>query len=619
MPAAPPTYLATTRRSLLYGVIAGVPLLFLTSTYEAFSTPKFSLLVMAVSAAIGVRLAEYVLGTRELSGLRRLAVPAGAVAVPLTIGWLVSPFKGLGFIGEMGRHQGLLSYLLFIAAGALIYEAFKDDPWKLARLFVFVGTGVAVYALIQKAGMDPIEWANYASGSTVGNPNFVGGFLAMTLAPSLYLLVTEKERLPWAATSLLTAGGIIVVGTIGGWVAALGGAAVVLSWRYGRSEKQKLAGVVVAGLLALGSVVSVAATIVDVGLPVPDEQAVEIRGQWWEAGLSMAVSSPVAGRGPAGFAVEGVQFRPEVDALRRGYTFSDDPHSVFIWYLASAGILGGAGFLILIVWILKTGLSPYRTESSPVAIAFFAAAVAYISQALVSIDELTLRAGLWIALAGLAAGVDLPTASRAGKPPTARARRSRRRKAQTVPAGAAAVAFLCFAVPAGAGLYYGSTWLRGDLAISRGSVQSSAGNFDVARSELQDGVDLLGHYQARFLYGTLLGHLVEVDPSDEVEVALDETFSYLEDVPHIMGMSTYAKALAAAGREDEALDLLERAAALDPLNPDISAERGTILIAMGQADEAIALLEPLEVKAGPRTHSLNSALEVLEAARAAGS
>ncbi len=611
MPTAPPPYLVTARRWLLYGVIAGVPLLFLTSTYEAFSSPKFVLLVIAVSAAAGVRAAEYVLGARDLGLMRRLAIPAGAVALPLTIGWLASPYKGLTFIGELGRHQGLFSYLLFIVAGVLILETFRGDPWRLARMFVYVGTGVAIYALMQKMGIDPIDWAKYASGSTLGNPNFVGGYLAMTLAPSLYLLTTQEEnRGVWIATTLITVGGIVVVGTVGGWVAAAGGAAVVLAWRYGRSGKEKVAGLVLAGLMILGSVGMVVATIVDVGVPIPDEQAVEIRGEWWQAGLNMAVDAPLVGRGPGAFAIEGIQHRPESDALRRGDDFADDPHSVLIWYLTSAGLLGGAGFVLLLAWIVRTGMAVYRGKGDPIAIAFFAAAVAYSSQALVSIDELGLRSGLWVALAGLAIGTDFQPSERVVKPPK-RNKRARRRGA-AIPAGAATLAIVAAAVPTIAGLVFGFRFMQGDLALSRGATASSAGNFDEARTELARSVDLLGLYEVRFLQGTLLGHLAEVAPSEEIENELDAAFAYLDDVPHIRGMSTYAKALAKIGREDEALDWLDRAA-----NSTLSTRRSwptqaTILLELGRTDEAVALLEPLEAKAGPRTHAVNQALEVLQ-------
>src|SRR5687767_4669353 len=114
------------RRAVLLGLVVLVPLLFLRNLNDPINVPKLGLLIVAVSVVAAIRIAE-LLQTRDLDGIRLLAVPAAALAVPLLVGWMFSPYKAWALWGFYPRFLGLLPYLFVIAFGVLLADAFRGD------------------------------------------------------------------------------------------------------------------------------------------------------------------------------------------------------------------------------------------------------------------------------------------------------------------------------------------------------------------------------------------------------------------------------------------------------------------------------------------------------------
>ncbi len=225
--------LAAVRRWVLLVVVVGVPLVFLRFTQDPFNVPKLALLAVGVAIALGIRIVEVALGAPvDLTTLKRIGIPAAAVAVPLIVSWLLSDYRSWALFGNYGRFQGLVPYLLCAVLGILIADAFRDEPERLIKALVIAGAVVGGYAIVQIVGADPFAWQRFGVArdalSTTGNPNFTGGFLAMCMPLALAFGASDESRRSFA----IKAGVVILPGWIvtfsqGAWAAGLTGLVLV--------------------------------------------------------------------------------------------------------------------------------------------------------------------------------------------------------------------------------------------------------------------------------------------------------------------------------------------------------------------------------------------------------
>jgi len=585
------------RRGVLLALVFGVPVVFLRSTNSPFNVPKLAFLLIGVAVVAAIRVAEILQGA-PAAGLKRLWIPATAIAAPLTVAWAASSYRGWALLGLYGRFQGLIPYLLVIALGVLIADAFAGDTPPLAWAFVAGGAVMGGYAFLQWLGADPWEWtigggsAAKIALSTTGNPNFTGGYLGVVLPVAVGVLWLDRRHRTVASLCLaLIVAGWYAADSQGGWGAGLAGTALMAGfllasrWRYARHAGAAVAGLAVAAAV-LTAVVAVAAP--DNGIT---SETVRWRGWWWQAAAGMAGDSPIWGHGPNVFAYEGVHYRVADEAATLNYNFADDPHSVFMSFLANAGGLGALGFLVLMAWVVLAGARlPGSQTWAPI---WLGAVAAYFVQALVSIDELTLRLGLWTAIGGLAAAtIKLPREARARRR-TGRRGRLRKEPLKAWPAVAA-----LGLVPLGVA-WWGINAIIADGRVLDGKTLFEQGRPEEARSEFDRALDFRGDNVYRHDYGFQLGQVALAripEGRDYLEFSAD-AYEFVEEFPDIGAIVTYARLLhlyakAAPELEEQALALYERAVAHDPLNPLIRVEAADVLNASDRPQEALEILEP---------------------------
>ena len=146
--------LSRLRRALLLALVVGVPTLFLWQvTYDAYGTPKVALLVVGVSLALGVRLAEAAL-VGDLRRLRLALVPAVAIVAPLVVSWSLSSYRGWSLMGLHSRYQGLLPYVVMALFGLLLADAFAGDAKPVLTALGVAGSVVGAYGCIQDGPRD---------------------------------------------------------------------------------------------------------------------------------------------------------------------------------------------------------------------------------------------------------------------------------------------------------------------------------------------------------------------------------------------------------------------------------------------------------------------------------
>ena len=594
------------RRALLIAVLAGTPLIFLRPLNDPINVPKLALLSVGVVAAAALRTAELLQGAPRRT-LGTIAAPAGLLAGALAVAWAFSPYRSWALLGDYGRFQGFVPYLLTIALGVLLADAFADRVLTLLWAFVTGGAIMAGYAIVQVIGADPFQWSlsgavTRQAVSTVGNPNFTGGYLAIALPAALALPFVDeaRSRRAWRVFAVIVLGWL-VARSEGGLTAGIVGCALVLGtllrprWEWARGA---------AAVLALGvAAVAVGAVVFASSGPLAERvpTTVELRRGWWASAWAMTLESPFVGRGPNTFALEGVAYRSPEEAAEQDYQYTDDPHSVPLSLLAGAGLLGGLAYAAVAGWTLWRGWE--RAGRDLAFAALFAGVMGYVVQSLFSIDELSLRVALWTAIGGVGAAL-ASSESPAKKRPTGKKGSPARKKRKVVPRRdplrAVPVLALLALLPL-ASLWWAGRLVLADARIHQGSVLFAQQRVDDAQVEYERALDFRDESMYRHLYGVNLADAALRGKGDEeLFQAAEAAYAYTDELPDVPGLVDRAKLYAgwAELTRDEswyerAAEVYERAAARDRFNPLLRAEAAAVYLELGDPESAEAMIRPV--------------------------
>jgi O-antigen ligase len=483
-----------------FTIVVGMTILFDPGGADVFMLPKVALIAAGVTVAGA--LVAIGAGERRLRITRPAIAPAVAVLLAVSAAaTAVSSRRLLATIGLTERFGGFLSLVVFVGLGALVMTLAAHDTERLsgvAYAFVAAAGVAALYAVFQQAGIDRYHFVEASGaptrfpGSTLGNSNFLGGQLAIVVP--LLVMLAFAERRPRVRGGLLALGGLIVAGlwiaqSRGGMLAAGIGVAVVVLLAPGLPRAARIAAAGGGALFVAGVFVS-AALIIAPGfrsLPGPFRHlevlrtdSTDVRGFEWSAAWRITLHHPLLGTGPDTFAVEYPRYRSRADGAQLGLLLSDKPHNVLLESAADTGVLGLGAYLAVLA-LVGVAVVRRRRESDArerlLLAGFTAAFVAYIAQALFSIDVPPLAASGWILLGALVALADPRLVASRAAAATAAARRrlpgragapKRERPPRANPwlrVGAAGVAALLLA---GIGFPIVGSW-REHLAIGRDS------------------------------------------------------------------------------------------------------------------------------------------------------
>src|SRR5262245_44832143 len=162
-----------------------VPCVFWTRIDAVFVVPKLAVLWTALALGLVLVAVGVVATGRAPGGARWVPLVDVPVAVFVALGiaaWAFSTDREQSLYGERLQHQGLLTLLLYVGFFFLArLSIFDGRRLRLLSWAVAAGaTLVAGYALVQKAGLDPI-WEGYLPGgrvfSSIGQANALAAYL----------------------------------------------------------------------------------------------------------------------------------------------------------------------------------------------------------------------------------------------------------------------------------------------------------------------------------------------------------------------------------------------------------------------------------------------------------
>ena len=251
--------------------------------------------------------------------------------------------------GITGRNVGaiiLFSVFLFLFIAQSCIGSLSSK--QIVYTFKLGSSVVVTYFFLQTLDWDPAKWNNEFSGipsSTLGNPNFVSAFVAMSVSGSLPLIVDLGTR--WIEKSVLVVVGLAEVVVLI-MTDNLQGLSIVLSC---------MLILLLVKIRTLVFLLFVRKTFILIVIlfsffflyrsffstfflnRIMSDSSIRARIDYWQAGLSMIKANPLFGVGLDYFGDSYLIFRSDEAANRAAGVFSDSAHNYFIDIGAFGGVI----------------------------------------------------------------------------------------------------------------------------------------------------------------------------------------------------------------------------------------------------------------------------------------
>ena len=140
------------------------------------------------------------------------------------------------------------------------------------------------------------------------------------------------------------------------------------------------------------------------------KDSVSVRGYYWRAGIEMFKNKPFTRVGVDRYGAYFKEFREVGYPLKYGYEItSSNAHNTFIQLFATAGIFVGTVYLLIIGYVLFSGINLLRRsngEDRKITLGLISVWIGFQAQSLISIDNIGISIWGWL-LGGSIVGLNL--------------------------------------------------------------------------------------------------------------------------------------------------------------------------------------------------------------------
>ncbi len=417
------------RWSLIIAV-ALIPLILSPINFDLFDLPKASLLYLLALTACVSFIARSLLSGELVIKRTPLNKPLLAFAAMVTIATVASPIPIISLVGEYGRYENLPTLYSFIVLCFLATQFLDDAESRKTLISIsFISFGIiSFYGILQALGFDilPAALRDFSGRgrSTLGNPVFFGGYLALMI-PLLLTYLIDEDTLPsmpkTAIGMLLVLGvaGIVLSQSRGAWVGLIVGIIAVVVIQ--RKNLTKGAGTALAMLvfgiafavlvMAASGTGKLQATITSVEnklvSAVNTGQGTQAsRIEIWKSAVEMISVRPLEGYGPDQMYAWASAFTTLKKAQLEINTIPDRTHNIFLQVAVNGGLISLLVFLWIIIALAGIGLRALKNNEGPVhtyAVAVISGLIAYVAQGLTGVDVIGISAPMWVLGGSIAA------------------------------------------------------------------------------------------------------------------------------------------------------------------------------------------------------------------------
>jgi len=376
-----------------------------------FTLPKLVALRMCVLLLVTVWIYRICKG--EVRILPRTISYAG---IALGLWWIFTTFFALdvrtAIHGVYGRYNGLFTHgvwlLLFFVIASTPMDVTRAE--KILKIFITALIPVALYAIFQFFGLDPVAWTMLEgrSSSTIGHPVSLTALLGLAL-PFVITFSFQKRgvgtRLYWASLALLFLFAAVTAVSRGPLIGIIAAGSLVLIFNIrrltGAWRKQFMVALLFT-LVVIGVVVSLSAGKGGLFERVKSTGEIRTRLLYYKIALNIIEDHPLVGVGFENFRTIYPQYRlAEENRMAKDV----EPTMVHDGYLQAALTNGIPALLIYLVFLVSISvflLKGFRHETDvryrSLAVAFAASIGGYLIQDLTGWLEISLTTFFWIIL-----------------------------------------------------------------------------------------------------------------------------------------------------------------------------------------------------------------------------
>lgn len=416
--------------------------LFLPLWFNPFSAMSFEPAKVALLQSITISLIVAAVGSfffdrssTRTTRLRRwigsmnnpLALPVSSFALVSILATLTSVNWSLGLWGPRDNPHGLITLLCSIAFFLFMAYALQSGEYldRFITVLLLGSVPVAVYGTAQYLGLDPLDWiANPISPSfsSMGNPNFLGAYLALVIPFTLLRIIiasSQNLRLRYGLVMLSQLACLWLTLARGAWLGLMGGCLAflaVLVWRW--RSRSLLVATVIGLLVGVGVLVKMSTSVLHPWAVQPvassqeehlppakiDTASVQERLIIWSDTAGLLADRWWLGYGPATFVqVFAERYPSALASIGEPDIGVSDPHNLILSQFVDSGVIGLAAFLWILLAFFQMGpgilARPIGRKTEATLMAIAGSVIAFLIQAQFNPMVIVLSTLFWLDLA----------------------------------------------------------------------------------------------------------------------------------------------------------------------------------------------------------------------------
>lgn len=458
--AGPGAPVANAKTGLIFVLVVAVPLVFDSRGVDVYNLTKFTSTVIGALAIIALWAVEAVSPGSRPRWRNGLHWPVLGLLAWTALATATSVSPRVSILGSHSTNDGLAAAAALAVIFFAVVQAVAMDRVKAVLSLLYFGAGgiTVGYGLLQLRdrllGGAEWDWMGTAGGSstsdffdgsifaTFGNPNHLGGFLAVLLPIGWVLFLLHRSWRARVAILAVTAGllaQLIQTASRGALLGAAGALAVTLAL-FWPDIRRRPRFAVPAGALAAAGLVAVLAVAgqsefsAKLSTGLTDSNTATLRLDFWRAGVAMTNDRPVVGYGPDMYQDLYLAYKSRAIAEQHGTGQAPNgAHSLFVSQLSGTGypglglllgLLGVAGLRAVGTWRRLRHLESVEPEYADRArearlclMGVVGGMTAFLVQGTFNLSQIGLSLVFWVLL-GLLCVLSLG----AGVPPSLRAR-----------------------------------------------------------------------------------------------------------------------------------------------------------------------------------------------------
>jgi O-antigen ligase len=297
--------------------------------------------------------------------------------------------------GRDNRRNGLITYLCLIVV-FIIFHTLQFDKFKrkiLTRI-ALSGIFVILYSLLQLLNLDPFKWdaTTLFFFSTLGNPNFLSAFIAVTTIPILILIISSLNKYSKSmVTVIVLLVSIFLLNLIyrtysyQGFIALFVSTGICLII-YFYFKQKRFYFYTSAFTFGFFAILALAGTLNKGPLAtILYKASVTSRGDFFRSAVNAGNNNLIQGLGFDSFGDNYLYYRDFVAANRSNAEFTDSAHNYFLDIYATQGLFGLIFYLFLTLLTLFCFVKIFKRDGYDVfTLGIFSSWIAIQIQSLVS-------------------------------------------------------------------------------------------------------------------------------------------------------------------------------------------------------------------------------------------